>query len=207
MTHSAPPREQLDLFFTLSLDLLCIVRTDGYFQRVNPAFTRALGYTDEELCSRPYVDFVHAEDQEATRVQTALIASGIKTLWFDNRFICKDGTWKWLGWSASASTFMDGLAYAVARDITSQKAAEAVRAALIRRLEDSLEQVKTLEGLLPICSYCKRIRDESGAWDRVESYIAKHSHAVFTHGICPACMEQNFPLGDPEAPLPVRSAS
>jgi len=59
----------------------------------------------------------------------------------------------------------------------------------VRELEDALSQVKQLRGLLPICSYCKRIRDDQNYWQQVESYITKRSDAEFTHGICPDCLE------------------
>ena len=59
--------------------------------------------------------------------------------------------------------------------------------ARVLELEAALSQVKQLQGLLPICSYCKKIRDEENCWQRVESYITKHAEVVFSHGICPAC--------------------
>lgn len=68
--------------------------------------------------------------------------------------------------------------------------------ALVRekqRLEKALDEVKTLQGLLPICSYCKRIRDDEGYWNQIEIYIDKHSDVVFSHSICPACAKKHFP--------------
>lgn len=59
----------------------------------------------------------------------------------------------------------------------------------VGQLEDALRQVKTLEGILPICCYCKRIRDDQNYWQQVESYISRHSSAQFSHGICPGCWE------------------
>jgi two-component system cell cycle response regulator len=73
---------------------------------------------------------------------------------------------------------------------------------LNRQLNESLETIKTLKGLIPICSYCKKIRDDQGFWERVESYIQKNSDAVFSHGICPDCIKKewgNFAL-DPQPP-------
>jgi hypothetical protein len=61
------------------------------------------------------------------------------------------------------------------------------------RLAEALEHVKTLHGLLPICAWCKRIRDDQGYWNQVEAYIRAHSDADFTHGICPKCLEWNKP--------------
>lgn len=73
------------------------------------------------------------------------------------------------------------------RDITSERLAQEERERLIKELQVALEKVKTLSGLLPICAFCKKIRDDSGYWNRIETYIKKHSHADFTHGICPDC--------------------
>lgn len=62
-----------------------------------------------------------------------------------------------------------------------------------RELIEALENVRTLSGLVPICSHCKNVRDDSGYWDRIENYIQEHSEARFTHGICPDCREKHYP--------------
>ena len=79
------------------------------------------------------------------------------------------------------------------RDSTERKRAEEEREKLIRELQDALANVKTLRGLLPICAYCKKIRDDKGYWNRLESYIRDHSGAEFTHGICPECLKKLYP--------------
>jgi len=66
----------------------------------------------------------------------------------------------------------------------------------IAQLEDALREVKTLKGLLPICSYCKNIRDDEGYWNKVEAYLGKHSDLDFSHGICPECAKKYFPEYD-----------
>lgn len=76
--------------------------------------------------------------------------------------------------------------------LNSQHLEREARAAL-QELEQSMAQVKVLQGLLPICSHCKNIRDEQGDWHRIETYVRDHSHADFSHGICPACVEQLYP--------------
>lgn len=187
------PGEQLQLFFNLSLDMLCVCRSDGYFVRVNPAFTRILGHTEEELLSRPYGDFVHPEDRSVTEEATRDIAAGQRIEYFENRYRHKDGTYRWVAWTASAAVVKDGFFYAVARDITEQKEQARAREDLVRRLEASLQQIRTLEGLLPICSWCHCIRDEAGDWNKLERYIARRTHAEFTHAICPTCLADNFP--------------
>lgn len=84
----------------------------------------------------------------------------------------------------------------IATDITDLKKADEEKKQLIEKLEATLEEIKTLKGILPICSYCKKIRDDEGYWERVESYIHKHTEAEFSHGICPNCLEEHFPQED-----------
>lgn len=89
-----------------------------------------------------------------------------------------------------------GIPYAVrivVRDISKRKELENEREALVNELEKALEQVKTLQGLIPICSSCHKIRDDNGFWQRLEEYIEAHSEAEFSHGICPDCMKTLYP--------------
>lgn len=79
----------------------------------------------------------------------------------------------------------------IAKNITKQKEAELERENLIGDLKNALEEIKTLKGILPICSYCHKIRDDEGAWDQLESYISRHTEAKFSHGICEDC-EKNL---------------
>jgi PAS domain S-box-containing protein len=114
-----PPTASTDRFFDMAADLLCIAGVDGYFKVVNQAWSEALGYEDGELLQKPFVDFVHPEDRRATINASSQIASGSKLVHFRNRYRCKDGTYKWLAWSASAA-LSDGSIYAVARDVTDE---------------------------------------------------------------------------------------
>lgn len=79
------------------------------------------------------------------------------------------------------------------QEITERKQFEAERENLINELKKSLEQVKLLSGLIPICATCKKVRDDQGFWSQVESYISKHSEAQFSHGICPDCLREQYP--------------
>jgi len=81
----------------------------------------------------------------------------------------------------------------ILRDVTGQKIVEIEQKKLIAELTDALAQIKTLKGLLPICSSCKKIRDDMGYWNTLEKYIMEHSEAEFTHGICPDCIRKYFP--------------
>jgi hypothetical protein len=80
----------------------------------------------------------------------------------------------------------------IARDITDRKKAEEERERLIHDLKDALNNVKTLNGLLPICSHCKKIRDDAGYWKQIETYIESHSDASFSHSLCPACLDELY---------------
>ena len=113
---------QLDRYFKVSLDMYCIAGFDGYFKKLNPSWEK-LGYSLEELYSRPFVDFIHSEDRERTAAEAAKIAAGATTLTFENRYICKDGRVIWLLWNASPS-LEDELIFATARDITDRKQSE-----------------------------------------------------------------------------------
>jgi hypothetical protein len=64
---------------------------------------------------------------------------------------------------------------------------------LITDLKAAIEEIKTLKGILPICSYCKKIRDDTGYWNQIEKYIHDHSDAEFSHGICPECLKKHYP--------------
>ncbi len=110
-------------FFDVSLDLLCIAGTDGYFKRVNTAFARTLGWSTEELLRRPFIEFVHPDDVEATLREVDRLASGNPTVSFENRYICADGTYKHLLWTSHPEP-ETGLLYAIARDITRLKQAQ-----------------------------------------------------------------------------------
>jgi two-component system sensor histidine kinase/response regulator len=115
--------EERELFFTLSEDMICIASLDGFFKRVNPAFTKRLGYTEAELLARPFIDFVHPDDVAATLAEVGKLKAGVSTLHFENRYRCKDGTYKWLSWM-STPVPTTGALYAAARDISAQKELE-----------------------------------------------------------------------------------
>ena len=81
----------------------------------------------------------------------------------------------------------------IGQDVTRSKHLEEERDKVIAELREALERIQTLRGLLPICSWCKKIRDDEGYWHQVEVYLREHSEAEFTHGICPDCMQKLYP--------------
>lgn len=113
-----------DRFFNLSLDMLCISGFDGYFKELNPSWERTLGWTQNELLSRHYSEFVHPDDRESTFNEGEKVYAGEHVISFENRYICKDGSYKWLLWTAVPLP-EEQLIYAAARDITDRKRMEA----------------------------------------------------------------------------------
>lgn len=107
-------------FFELSLDLVCIANTSGYFVQLNPAFQEVLGYSVDEMLRVPFLDFVHPEDVPATRAELAKLAHHAATFDFTNRCRCKDGSYRWLQWRCIPDA--DGVLYAIARDVTGARA-------------------------------------------------------------------------------------
>ena len=122
-------------FFEMSGDLLCVAGVDGYFKKLNPAWSRTLGYTAEELLAQPYLNLVHPDDREATETEAAaLLDTEYRAVSFENRYRCKDGTYKWLQWHAVPDPGT-GLIFAAARDITDKKEEIEQRLRDVQRLE------------------------------------------------------------------------
>ncbi|HEX2752081.1 MAG TPA: ATP-binding protein [Alphaproteobacteria bacterium] len=117
VTERVSARAELDSFFGLSVDMLCIASADGYFKRINSAFTQILGWSVEELLARPFIDFVHPDDRAATlREVERQVIEGEKVLRFENRYLHKDGSWRILSWNSVPQP--GGMMYATAHNVT-----------------------------------------------------------------------------------------
>ena len=141
-----------DRFFTLSRDLLCIAGFDGYFKRLNPAWEQTLGYTAEELLASPFLDFVHPDDIAATQAKSSELSTGGEVIHFENRYRCKDGSYRWFAWNARADP-AGKMIYASARDVTEQKQAEERIRALNEDLKHHAEQLERANKELEAFSY------------------------------------------------------
>jgi eukaryotic-like serine/threonine-protein kinase len=110
-------QRDLERFFDLSLDLFCIAGLDGYFRRVNSNFPRVLGFSDKDLVSRPFLEFVHPDDRQQTVSVMEQLHAGLPVIQFRNRYQTSDGAWRYFEWTAK-SIPAEGVIFAVARDIT-----------------------------------------------------------------------------------------
>lgn len=134
--------ETMTDFFQLSNELMCEANAQGYFTRVNPAWTATLGWSSEELTSRPYVEFVHPEDREATYHEAGLLNRGDhNTFHFENRYRCRDGGYRWLAWMSVVER-ESGKVLACARDVTKERIQELA----LRRSEERLRLVMEVTG-------------------------------------------------------------
>jgi PAS domain S-box-containing protein len=157
--------EELDRFFSLSLDLLCVAGFDGYFKRVNPAWQRVLGYTSHELTSRPYLDFIHPDDRAQTTTEAGRLSGGREVIAFENRYLAKDGRYRWLEWAAVPYPEEQRI-YGAARDITERKEARETIARYSRDLKaaqaaqaDQESQFKRLVSALEVMNLLNVVQD------------------------------------------------
>ena len=132
--------QEHERFFQLSLEPLCIAGLDGYFKKVNPAWTKALGWSSDELVSRPWLDFVHPDDREPTIAAGSQLGGGLAVIHFTNRYRCKDGSYRVLEWHA-APLVEAGAIYASARDITEALANKEALRNLTESLATTLDSI------------------------------------------------------------------
>lgn len=143
--------EELDQFFKYSLDLLAIASPDGYFLRLNPEWERMLGYTIDEMLDRRFLEFVHPDDADATIEALSFICSGQVLENFENRYRCRDGTYRWVEWRC---IIVKDRIYAAARDVTDRKNAQTL---LVDQQQELSTQKRILESVLDSPS--------TGYWD------------------------------------------
>ncbi len=126
-------QQELDQLYQLTTDLIGIAGFDGYFKRTNPSWTTTLGWSEEEIHARPWLDFVHPDDIASTLDAGRQLGEGKAVLRFENRYLCKDGSYRWLDWR-SVPALGEGLIYGIARDVTEERAARTLQEQIQRKL-------------------------------------------------------------------------
>jgi len=182
-------------------DIIWRLDTDGRIDYISPADERLRGFSSSEVIGKHLEQMMSAEDAKILELahinRLELERSGVKTgdLSFEFRLLRKDGGTLWADILSSPVRGDDEqiVGYiGIARDITERKKLEAEREKLVEDLQEAVAKIKTLSGMLPICASCKKIRDDQGYWNILESYISKHTDASFSHGICPDCAKKAY---------------
>lgn len=188
----------LDNLLNASPDRIYFKDLRSRFIRMNHATARsfglaspgdAVGKTDADFFSEEHARQAYEDEQQIISTGEAMVGKEEKETWPDGR----------VTWASSSKYAMTDDAgkiigiIGISRDITPRKEAEEQREKLLRELRSAFEKIDNLKGLLPICASCKRIRDDTGSWAEVETYIQKRSSAHFSHGICPDCAARLYP--------------
>ena len=207
----AESKTELEQFFDLSIDMLCVLGYDGYYKRVNPAFQRTLGFSEQELLAEPFSHFVHPDDRDASTADLQTLRSGIQTGVYEERHVHKDGSYRWLQWTAVPGVD-ESSCYALARDVTDRKqaeaqlsssrariveAADAARRRIERDLHDGAQQrLVSLSIVLRLAE--ERIQDDPEAAVQLLA-SARHELAQslaelrdLAHGIHPAILDHGL---------------
>jgi len=155
----------------------------------NPATERIIGYSAQELNDLQFIDLIHPEDRGLVmEMRRRRLSREDAYSDFTHWAITKAGDpvhSVHIEWESSPTTLV------FVRDVTGKNRMEIEKEKHMEQLHKALNEIKTLRGILPICSYCKKIRDDKGYWEQVEVYINKYSDVDFSHSICPECMKKN----------------
>jgi len=171
------------------------INADRHINFANPFLAEMLGYKLEELVGQSFATLLYEEDlQDFSSRQDEREKGKIEQ--FERRFKTKDGQERWA--IVSASPLVDGKgciigAFSTITDITERKKVETALQEKNLELQQAMNQIKTLRGIVPICMHCKKIRDDQGYWNQVEVYVRNHTEAEFSHGVCPDCIVELYP--------------
>ena len=186
-------------------DMIHLNDSEGRIIYANHATETILGYPLNEIINTHSFEIIHPDDRETIQKDMLSISADNKLPSRDIRLLKKDGLYIDVEVRGFIVTLEEKKYLgAIIRDISIRKETEKQLANYRNSLEDlvkerteklekALDEVKTLKGIFPICSFCKRIRDDKDFWNQVEDYIREHSEADFSHGFCPECAEKHYP--------------
>ena len=183
-----------------------VLDTDGRATFANPKATELLGWTEQELLGQELHELVHSQRPDGVHRPASeclllrVLQTGEAVNVHEDYYRRKDGTFLPVAYVASP-ILRDGKIIGTVsafHDITARKAAEDEQARLIAQLQNALANIKTLKGLMPICAWCHKIRDDDGYWQRVDVYLLEHTDVHVTHGMCAECAAKAM-VADEEA--------
>jgi PAS domain S-box-containing protein len=165
---------------------------------------RRLGYPKKEFMNLSIQDFDNS--LQSVRKDKDQILMNDEIIYQESYHKRKDGTLMPVEIGAKALD-QNGrkVLLAFVRDISDRKKIENEKEEYVRKLQKAFDEINVLQGIIPICSYCKKIRDDQGYWNQVEKYIAEHTDVMFSHGICPDCKKKHFPETEESNSFPPRS--
>ncbi|OGW34087.1 MAG: hypothetical protein A2010_15615 [Nitrospirae bacterium GWD2_57_9] len=188
--------EEQQLLLEHSLDFIYRHDTRGVISYISPSVEHITGYSPQEWqghYSQHYTD--NPENQAGIDTTNDMLRTAKAGHSYKVEVKHKNGGVVWLEINKQPYV-IDGYVagfIGVARDVSRRVALEAEQEKLISELQDALAKVRTLRGLLPICSGCKKVRDDKGYWQQIEAYVSEHTEAEFSHGLCPDCVQRLYP--------------
>jgi len=174
---------------------MIITDLEGFIRFANPSFCKMFEYLSTEVLGKNAAELFSAKEvRKFSDVITIIDISRNDT----EEFMVESKDGQNFAVEVSASNVTSASGQVVGRmasfvNITQRKAIEAEREKLIKKLQNALDRIKVLRGIIPICASCKKIRDDKGYWNQIEQYIEAHSEADFSHGICPDCAKKLYP--------------
>lgn len=188
--------EQFQLMVENCADILTIREADGRIRYTNASYERVLGYSVEEAVGGTGFDLIHPEDSSMVlaALEEFMKSPGARD---SIQYRAKHANGSWVALEVVAHNLLEhpevrGLLLS-GRDISERRSEEAAKEQHIAELEQVLSGARALTGVLPICSSCKKIRDDAGKWQPIEVYIRDRAPVEFSHGMCPECVVLWFP--------------
>jgi PAS domain S-box-containing protein len=176
---------------------MIIADLDFKILKANRAICEMLGYAETDLPGHSIEEITHAEDMgKSTDLSNQLLHGEIPLYQLEKRYVKRNGEALWVNLTVAAIRGQNNevlYALGMVENISRRKLAEQERERLVYDLQQALDKIKTLRGLLPMCAWCKKVRNDKGYWQKVETYVQEHSDASFTHGICPECLNKVDP--------------
>lgn len=196
LAHSRRELRRLAAVVREARDAIVVFDPRGRIIEWNKGASKIYGWPEATALGMTIGELLPPDRVGEAPLLLAALAEGRAIESFDTKRLTADG--RIIDVSLTATPLVDGAGQpealvVVERDITARKQADKEKITIIKQLQQALAEVKTLRGIIPICMFCKQIRDDKGYWEQVEVYVHKHSEADFSHGICPNCLRERYP--------------